>query len=269
MNEEFLIDLTKAMLNEGIDEDSIINVLSSLVEEQEEVLPVSESCFNSIVSLTEAIINEYNSLNEASKLRAVMNKVGEKVGLSKPGLRGAKNVGEIKSIMDRKDNQWKRATNTVKQKNDDYMRSEQEYNKAVDQYNKVRSERNEKLKDIYKEAKGNSELFDNALKNLKNPVSYHDLDVARKDLSNFNKKRSDFNTDKDVSNIVKKYNRASKRVDDLNKDMDSKYKVRHNAEDKAYSVEQGIARILPKLIKKGKELSDNQRRAYHINSISR
>ena len=56
MNEELLVSLAEAMLNEGINEDSIINVLSSLVEEQEEVLPVSESCFNSIVSLTEAII---------------------------------------------------------------------------------------------------------------------------------------------------------------------------------------------------------------------
>ena len=48
------------MLNEGIDENSIISVLSNLVEEQEEVLPVSESCFNSIVSLTEAIIQSIN-----------------------------------------------------------------------------------------------------------------------------------------------------------------------------------------------------------------
>ena len=48
MNEELLISLTEAMLNEGIDEDSIISVLGSLVEEQEEALPVSESCFNSI-----------------------------------------------------------------------------------------------------------------------------------------------------------------------------------------------------------------------------
>ena len=56
MNEELLVSLAEAMLNEGIDEDSIISVLSNLVEEQEELLPVSESCFNSIVSLTEAII---------------------------------------------------------------------------------------------------------------------------------------------------------------------------------------------------------------------
>ena len=56
MNEELLVSLAEAMLNEGIDEDSIINILSNLVEEQEEVLPVSESCFDSIVSLTEAII---------------------------------------------------------------------------------------------------------------------------------------------------------------------------------------------------------------------
>ena len=273
MNEEFLTNLAEAMLNEGIDENSIINVLSSLVEEQEEVLPVSEACFNSIISLTEAIINEYNSLNEASKLRAIMNKVGEKVGLSKPGLRGAKNVGEIRSIMDRKDKQWKKATDTIKQKNDDYMRSEQKYNKAVDQYNKVRSERNKKLKDIYKEAKDNSKLFDKALKNLKNPDSHHqphyDLDVARKDLSDFNKKRSDFSSDKDVSNIVKKYNKASKKVNDLNRDSYSKFKARNDAADKADSVEQGLARVLPRLLKKGKELSDNQRRAYGINSISR
>ena len=58
MNEELLVSLAEAMLNEGIDEDSIISVLSNLVEEQEELLPVSESCFNSIVDLTEAIINE-------------------------------------------------------------------------------------------------------------------------------------------------------------------------------------------------------------------
>lgn len=56
MNEELLVSLAEAMLNEGIDEDSIISVLSNLVKEQEEMLPVSESCFNSIVSLTEAII---------------------------------------------------------------------------------------------------------------------------------------------------------------------------------------------------------------------
>ena len=56
MNKELLVSLAEAMLNEGIDEDSIISVLSNLVEEQEEVLPVSESCFDSIVSLTEAII---------------------------------------------------------------------------------------------------------------------------------------------------------------------------------------------------------------------
>ena len=55
MNEELLVSLAEAMLNEGIDEDSIISVLSNLVEE---VLPVSESCFDSIVDLTEAIINE-------------------------------------------------------------------------------------------------------------------------------------------------------------------------------------------------------------------
>ena len=132
MNEELLVSLAEAMLNEGINEDSIISVLGSLVEEQEEVLPVSESCFDSIVSLTEAIINEYNSLNEASKLQAIMNKVGEKVGLSKPGLRGAKNVGEIRSIMDRKDKQWKKANNTINQKNNDYMRSDQKYNKTVE-----------------------------------------------------------------------------------------------------------------------------------------
>lgn len=60
MNEEFLIDLAEAMLNEGIDEDSIISILSSLVEEQEEVLPISESCFDSIVSLTEVIIKNIN-----------------------------------------------------------------------------------------------------------------------------------------------------------------------------------------------------------------
>lgn len=56
MNEELLVVLAEAMLNEGIDENSIISVLGFLVEEQEEVLPVSESCFGSIVSLTEAII---------------------------------------------------------------------------------------------------------------------------------------------------------------------------------------------------------------------
>ena len=56
MNEELLVSLAEAMLNEGIDEDSVFSVLSNLVEEEEEVLPVSESCFDSIVSLTEAII---------------------------------------------------------------------------------------------------------------------------------------------------------------------------------------------------------------------
>ena len=56
MNEELLVSLAEAMLNEGIDEDRVFSVLSNLVEGQEEVLPVSESCFNSIVSLTEAII---------------------------------------------------------------------------------------------------------------------------------------------------------------------------------------------------------------------
>jgi len=88
MNEEFLINLAEAMLNEGIDEESVISVLSNLVEEQEQILPVSESCYNDIVNLTEAIINEYYALNEASKLRAIMNRVGEKVGLVKPGLKG-------------------------------------------------------------------------------------------------------------------------------------------------------------------------------------
>ena len=58
MNEEFLVNLAEAMLNEGIDEDRIINILSNLVEDEQEerVLPVSESCYNDIISLTEAII---------------------------------------------------------------------------------------------------------------------------------------------------------------------------------------------------------------------
>ena len=60
MNEELLVSLAEAMLNEGIDEDSVFSVLSNLVEEQEEVLPVSESCFDSIVDLTEAIIQSVN-----------------------------------------------------------------------------------------------------------------------------------------------------------------------------------------------------------------
>ena len=73
MNEELLVSLAEAMLNEGIDEDSIISVLSNLVEEQEEVLPVSESCFNSIVGLTEAIINELLAPNN-ERAKAVFDR---------------------------------------------------------------------------------------------------------------------------------------------------------------------------------------------------
>ena len=73
MNEELLVSLAEAMLNEGINEDSVINILSNLVEEQEEVLPVSESCFNSIVSLTEAIINELLAPNN-ERAKAVFDR---------------------------------------------------------------------------------------------------------------------------------------------------------------------------------------------------
>lgn len=77
MNEELLVSLAEAMLNEGINEDSIINVLSNLVEEQEEVLPVSESCFNSIVSLTEAIINELHKGTPEQRQQVVDRKVNQ------------------------------------------------------------------------------------------------------------------------------------------------------------------------------------------------
>ena len=77
MNEEFLTNLAEAMLNEGIDENSIINVLSSLVEEQEEVLPVSEACFNSIISLTEAIINELHKGTPEQRQQVVDRKVNQ------------------------------------------------------------------------------------------------------------------------------------------------------------------------------------------------
>ena len=87
MNEELLVSLAEAMLNEGINEDSIISVLSNLVEEKEELLPVSESCFSSIVSLTEAIINE---VSVGDLARAVENNLPKRKKQTADAIKAAK-----------------------------------------------------------------------------------------------------------------------------------------------------------------------------------
>ena len=87
MNEELLVSLAEAMLNEGIDEDSVFSVLSNLVEEEEEVLPVSESCFDSIVGLTEAIINE---VSVGDLARAVENNLPKRKKQTADAIKAAK-----------------------------------------------------------------------------------------------------------------------------------------------------------------------------------
>ena len=52
--------LVEIMLNEGLDEDTIVNVISNLMNEEveEETPSLSESCFNDIISLVEELIYE-------------------------------------------------------------------------------------------------------------------------------------------------------------------------------------------------------------------
>lgn len=54
--------LVEIMLNEGLDEDTIVNVINNLMNEEveEETHSLSESCFNDIVSLVEELIYESN-----------------------------------------------------------------------------------------------------------------------------------------------------------------------------------------------------------------
>jgi len=51
--------LVEIMLNEGIDKNTIISVVQKLSEADERILPVSESCFNSLCDLLESYIHEY------------------------------------------------------------------------------------------------------------------------------------------------------------------------------------------------------------------
>lgn len=267
MNEESLIDLAEAMLNEGINEDSIISVLSSLVEKEEEVLPVSESCFDSIVSLTEAIINEYNSLNEASKLRAIMNKVGEKVGLAKSGLRGAKNVDEIKKVINRKGKQIQKAEDTVKQKEIDYKKASDKSQEASDKYKSDSGNARQVLSDKYREAYVNHRLLGDAASNFDGDKSASDnLKNAQEYLSKLNKeplKGRTFANDKKALGAVEKANKSRNKKSEAFRNKVNKEEQLKSAVEKKSSVERGTNRVLPRALEKGSQLSRAQDRSYY------
>lgn len=64
--------LVEIMLNEGIDEYTIVNVISNFVNEEDESVEysnsLSESCFNDIIGLVEGLIYE-------TKARRINNKI--------------------------------------------------------------------------------------------------------------------------------------------------------------------------------------------------
>lgn len=72
--------LIEIMVNEGLDEDTIVNVISNLMNEEveEETHSLSESCFNDIIGLVETIINEKLFDGLANKGNQFMEQGSEK-----------------------------------------------------------------------------------------------------------------------------------------------------------------------------------------------
>ena len=152
MNEELLISLTEAMLNEGIDEDSIISVLGSLVEEQEEVLPVSESCFNSIVSLTEAIIQSVTEDKVDDYYQGKLDKTKSELATTKAQKR------HLNKTVDKKANiNYKRAKAKADNAYYDYMMApdairdwkDQDYDAAYDNLQSAKKKFSSKGTELY------------------------------------------------------------------------------------------------------------------------